>query len=361
MKSDGIERKPFSDENNAHMELHFTRTNGEADEAIDHLITLVGGINYPDIIRETILAALKAGQEKNRKADLKLMNATMKEMRFTAKVFGPYRDIKKVTVFGSARTDSASPMYELARLFGERLAEAGFMVITGGGPGIMQAVHEGAGPDMSFGVNIRLPLEQQANPTCEGNPRSIFYKYFFNRKVAFLKESDAVALFPGGFGTLDEAMETLTLVQTGKRAPLPLLLIDEPGGTYWLRWLKFLQKQLLADGYISRTDFKLFERVDSIDEAVGRITRFYRRYHSLRYAGDRLIIRLTSEMNSRQLEEVKSRFSDLLLSDGDFFLSGPLPVESDEPEIAHLPRLVFSFNRRDFGRLRELIDLVNNE
>ncbi|MCP5045731.1 MAG: LOG family protein, partial [bacterium] len=215
------------------MELHFTRTNGPVDETVDGLMEIAGNIHRPEIVREMILAALKAGQEDDEKADLKLMNTTLKEMRFTAKIFGPYRAVKKVTVFGSARTQPGEVVYDMARRFGEKLAAAGYMVITGGGPGIMQAVNEGAGPENSFGVSIRLPFEQKSNPVLEGNPRNIMYKYFFNRKVAFLKEADAVALFPGGFGTLDEAMETLTLVQTGKRNPAPLILLDEPQGTYW--------------------------------------------------------------------------------------------------------------------------------
>jgi uncharacterized protein (TIGR00730 family) len=342
------------------MELHFTRTNGPADDAIDSLMELVEGVHHPEIIREMILAALKAGQEGEDRVDLKLMNTTLKEMRFTSKVFSPYRRVRKVTVFGSARTQPDEPVYEMARLFGRKLSEAGYMVITGGGPGIMQAVNEGAGSKHSFGVNIRLPFEQQSNPVLEGNPRNIIYKYFFNRKVAFLKEADAVALFPGGFGTLDEIMETLTLVQTGKRNPMPLILIDEPGGTYWSRWVTFFEKELLAQGYIGERDFKLFERVDAVDDALMRIENFYHRYHSLRYVGERLVIRLASDMDERRIGEIKNHFSDILTGQGDLFLSGPQPEEADEPEIGHLPRLVLDFNRQDFGRLRELIDVINS-
>ncbi len=341
------------------MELKFTRTDSPADEAIDRLMNLVGGIHHPEIVREMIVAALKAGQEDEERADLKLMNSTLKEMRFTSKVFGPYRNVRKVTVFGSARTEANEAAYEMARRFGRKLSETGYMVITGGGPGIMQAVNEGAGSEHSFGVNIRLPFEQKSNPVLEGNPRNINYKYFFNRKVAFLKEADAVALFPGGFGTLDEAMETLTLLQTGKRNPMPLILIDEPGGTYWSRWFRFFEKELLAQGYISATDFDIFERVESVDDAVTRIERFYFRYHSLRYVEGRLVIRLTSAMAQPKVRELKARFSEILTPKGDLFLSGPLPIESDEPEIAQLPRLIVDFNRQDFGRLRSLIDAIN--
>ena len=341
------------------MELHFTRTNGPVDEEIDRLIEMSGKICHPAIVREMILAALKAGQEIRERIDLKIMNATLKEMRFTSKVFNPYHGIRKVTVFGSARINPSEALYALARELGTKLVKAGYMVITGGGPGIMQAVNEGAGQKHSFGVNIRLPFEQKLNPIVDGNPRSVTYKYFFNRKVAFLKESDAVALFPGGFGTLDEAMETLTLVQTGKRAPLPVVLLDTPGGTYWSRWGDFLKRELDARGYIDSSDFDLFDQVDSVDDAVAIISRFYARYHSLRYVGEKLVIRLLAPLDEQNRDELKRTFSDILIPGGDLLLGGPLPAEEDEAELAHLPRLVLDFNRKDFARLRNLIDSLN--
>lgn len=341
-------------------DFYFKRTECDVDREIDKLIELAGEIEHPELIREMIIAALKAGKEKNDRAHLRLMNSTMKEMRFTGKIFGPYSDVRKVTVFGSARTKPDEPIYEMARRFGKKLAEAGYMVITGAGGGIMQAANEGAGPDKSFGVNILLPFEQKPNPVLEGNPRLITYKYFFNRKVAFLKEADAVALFPGGFGTQDEAMETLTLLQNGKHTPLPLVLIDEPGGTYWSRWLRFFKEELLSEGYISECDFKLFERVDSITAAVERINFFYKRYHSLRYIKNKLVIRVVSELDSSAIEELSERFSNILVPEGKIVLSGPLPEESDEPEIAHLPRLLVDFDLHDFGMLRTLIDEINS-
>jgi len=341
------------------MKLHFTRTNGLIDEAIDSLMKTAEGIHRPEYVREMIIAALKAGQEDDARADLKLMNTTLKEMRFTSKIFGPYRNVRKVTVFGSARTEPDEPVYSMARDFGRKLAESGYMVITGGGAGIMQAVNEGAGPEHSFGVNIRLPFEQKPNPVLEGNPRLITYKYFFNRKVAFLKEADAVALFPGGFGTLDEAMETLTLVQTGKRNPLPLVLIDEPGGTYWTNWIKFFEDELYAHGYISKTDLSLFDRVNSVTSAVKQINRFYSRYHSMRFVNGHLVFRLTSVLAPRHIEKLKEKFHDILVPQGNIVLSNPLPEEKDESEISHLPRLVVDFNRHDFGRLRSMIDAIN--
>jgi uncharacterized protein (TIGR00730 family) len=340
-------------------ELHFTRTNGAVDCSIDELMNQVGGVQHPEIVREMILAALKAGQENSGRADLKMMNASLKEMRFTAKVFSPYRSTRKVSIFGSARTRPKEPAYDMARALGQRLMEAGYMVITGAGGGIMQAVNEGAGSEHSFGVNIRLPFEQKANYILQGHPRNISYKYFFTRKVAFLREADAVVIFPGGFGSLDEAMETLTLVQTGKRNPLPLILLDVPGGTYWSNWIQFLERELLAPGYISPTDLDIFEKVERVEDAVAIIDRFYFRYHSLRYVGERLVIRLFSSLKPGRLKDLKYEFSGILRPDGDLVLSGPLPEEVDEPAIAHLPRLVMDFNRREFGGLKKFIDALN--
>lgn len=342
------------------MELSFKKDNGPVDKGIQGLIERAGSIRRPEIVREMILASLKAGQEDDGGVDLKLMNTSLKEMRFTSKAFSAYRDRKKVAVFGSARTRPDEPTYKMARLFGRRLSESGYMVITGGGSGIMQAVNEGAGPEYSFGVNIRLPFEQKPNPVIEGDIKSISYKYFFNRKVAFLKESDAIALFPGGFGTLDETTETLTLVQTGKRNPVPIVLLDEPGGAYWMRWIEFVTETLLEQDFISTSDLRLFERVDSVDDALQRINTFYSRYHSLRYIDNRLVIRLTSSIDQGKMEEFRIRFSDILRPDGEIYVSGPLPEEIDEPEVADLPRLIFDFKRKDFGRLRELIDAINS-
>ena len=329
------------------------------DQIIDNLIREAGGIGRPGIMRDLILTALKAGQEDEGQFDLKLMNTALKEMRYTAKVFGPYRHRQKVTVFGSARTAQNAPLYRMARQLVGELVTAGYMVITGGGPGIMQAVNEGAGPQNSFGVNIRLPFEQKPNPVLEGNPRTILYKYFFNRKVAFLKEAQAVVLFPGGFGTLDEAMETLTLVQTGKHDPIPLVLIDEPGGIYWDRWFAFLDRHLAEEGAIDPTDLGLFRRVDTTAAALEEIMRFYRRYHSIRYVGDQLVMRLTSGLDDSDVSELEKQFSDILVPEGHIIPSRPLLVEIEEKDAVDLPRLVIDFNRSSFGRLRDLIDVIN--
>ena len=341
------------------LELHFGPTNGPVDRAIEDLIDATGGIAHRAIVREMILSALKAGQENHGQADLKLMNTSLKEMRFTTKVFGAYRHKRKVTIFGSARTRPEEPAYRMAVELGRQLAAAGYMVITGGGPGIMQAANEGAGAEHSFGVNIRLPFEQKPNPVLQNNPRSITYKYFFNRKVAFVKEADAVALFPGGFGTLDEAMETLTLVQTGKRDPLPLVLVEPPGEGYWTGWRDFIDRQLLGPGRIGEEDLALFQIVTSAEEAVAVIERFYRRYHSLRYVNGQCVLRLTATLPADQIDDLERRFADLLTPGGHIRASEPLPEEANQTDIAHLPRLVIDFNRRGLGRLRQLIDRIN--
>jgi uncharacterized protein (TIGR00730 family) len=341
------------------MELHFTPTNGPADDAIDRLMTLVGGIRQPDLVRELILAALKAGQENDDKADLKLMNSSLKEMRFTAKIFGPYRHIRKVSVFGSARAGIDTPAYRMARDLGRRLADRGYMVITGGGPGIMQAVNEGAGPEHSFGINIRLPFEQKPNPVVEGNPRHINYKYFFNRKVAFLKEADAVVVFPGGFGTLDEGMETLTLSQTGKHTPLPIIMVDIPGSRYWQEWRRFLKNHLASEGFIRPDDLDLFDMTDNIPEVVQTIEAFYHRYHSMRYVDRQLVIRMHHRLSDQAMQRIQQGYRDLLLPGGTFRQGEALPQEADDPKVIHLPRLILDFNRIAFARLKSLIDFIN--
>jgi len=341
------------------MDLRFTSDNGAVDLAIKNLIELAGPIRHRPIVREMIIAALKAGQEDTQLADLKVMCSTLKEMRYTSKVFGAYRGVRKVTVFGSARTTPDHPLYRMAREFGRQLAEAGFMVITGGGPGIMQAANEGAGPEKSFGVGIRLPFEQKSNPVLNGSPRDITYKYFFNRKVAFIKEACAVALFPGGFGTLDEAMETLTLLQTGKRYPLPVVLIDRPGDRYWSGGRWFMEDQLASAGYIGPVDGAFFHHAHAVDDAVAFINGFYRRFHSLRFVGGKTVIRMATGLSEPDVDRLQEKFADILMEGGGFCRAGPLPKECDEPELAHLPRLGVDFNKRDFARLRQLIDAIN--
>lgn len=340
------------------MKLDFERNNGEIDQIIDELLRRTEA-NEPDMIRQMILTALKAGQESSYPADLKLMLTTMKEMRYTNKIFAPYRDRKKVTIFGSARTGPDEKIYHKCVEFSRLLVESNYMAITGGGPGIMQAGNEGAGADNSFAVNIRLPFEQDTNPVMMESDKSITYKYFFTRKVAFLKEAHAVALFPGGFGTLDEAMEIMTLVQTGKNPPIPLVMIDDEKG-YWEDWFNFTRDSLLKRGLISGEDFSLFSITTDPVEAVQFINDFYRNYHSLRFVGDRLVIRLNKPLDSGHLKTLNSEFSEIIRPGGCLQLSGPLPEEKDQPDLISLPRLTLDFNRRSYGLLKAFIRRINS-
>lgn len=341
------------------MELHFDRINGEIDVLIDELMARVG-VHHPEMIRQMILGALKSGQENDYLADQKLMRTTLKEMRFTNKIFAPYRGRKKVSVFGSARTTPEEPIYQKCVEFCRMLAERNYMVITGGGPGIMLAGNQGAGAENSFAVNIDLPFEQDMNPVMKGSDKVINYKYFFNRKVAFLKEADAVVLFPGGFGTLDEGMEIMTLIQTGKNPPIPLIMIDDDGGGYWDKFLAFVRDPLLKRGLISGEDFSLFSITSDPAEAVDMIDNFYRNYHSMRFVRDKLVIRLNQPLDSEQLKILRDEFSEIITPGGSLQLSSALPEEADQPDLSMLPRLTLEFNRRSYGLLKAFIRRINS-
>jgi uncharacterized protein (TIGR00730 family) len=341
------------------MELHFDRSNGEIDRLIDELMARVG-VHHSEMIRQMILGALKSGQENDYLADQKLMRTTMKEMRFTNKVFAPYRDRRKVSVFGSARTAPEEPIYQKCVEFCRMLAERNYMVITGGGPGIMLAGNQGAGADNSFAVNIDLPFEQDMNPVMKGSDKVINYKYFFNRKVAFVKEADAVVLFPGGFGTLDEGMEVMTLIQTGKNPPIPLIMIDDDEGGYWDKFLDFVRDPLLKRGLISGEDFSLFSITRDPAEAVALIDNFYRNYHSMRFVKNKLVIRLNRPLDSEHLRVLRDEFSEIITPGGSLQLTSALPEEADQPDLDKLPRLTMEFNRRSYGLLKAFIRRINS-
>jgi len=294
------------------------------------------------------------------RADLKLLSRTLRELRYAFRIFDGLRDDPRVTVFGSARVPPDSPSFRQAEKFGREMARLGWYVVTGAGEGIMKAAHLGAGRERSIGVNILLPFEQPDNPVMAGNPRLIHTKYFFTRKLLFLKESGGIALFPGGFGTMDEAFETLTLLQTGKTHLFPLVLVEEPGGDYWASWRRSLEENILRRELISPDDLSLFRITDNVEEAVGEIAGFYRNYHSSRYVGDELVIRNRKPLSPDGLEALNTGFADLLVG-GSFRPSGPLPEEADDPELAHLPRIVFRFNSKSFGRLRRMIDFLNRQ
>ncbi|CAH2030066.1 LOG family protein [Trichlorobacter ammonificans] len=340
------------------MELSFSHTNEEVDRLIDRLINATEGIKRPELIRELIISSLKIGQENDYLPDLKMINRTLREMRYTTRVFGPYRNRKKVTIFGSARTKPEEPIYQKCIRFSRLLAAQGWMTITGGGPGIMQAGNEGSGAENTFAVNIRLPFEQKPNPFMDKNPRLITYKYFFNRKVAFVKEADAVAVFPGGFGTLDEAMEVFTLVQTGKTSPKPLVLVDDEEG-FWEQFFDFVKEQLLIKGLISGEDFSIFTITKDEQEAAAVIETFYKNYHSVRFHDELAIIRLNRPLAPEQVHTLEEEFPELLQEGGHISCCGPVEVEADEPELAQLPRLVFPFNRFHYGLLIAFINRIN--
>jgi uncharacterized protein (TIGR00730 family) len=340
------------------MELNFRRTNNEIDRVIDTIMKKAGGVHHHELVREMIISALKAGQETSYLADMKMLNNTMKEMRYTNKVFAPYRRRKKVTIFGSARTQPSEPIYLKCVDFSRRLADIGYMIITGGGGGIMQAGNEGAGSENSFAVNIRLPFEQAPNSVMLKNPRLITYKYFFNRKVAFVKEADAIAVFPGGFGTLDEAMEVFTLIQTGKTNPMPLVLIDDESG-YWEQWFEFVKRRMLGMGLISAEDFSIFTVTRSAEEAVRVIDEFYSNYHSLRFLEKQLIVRLNKELSGDDILQLTNEFPEIRRPGTAIVRTRPLPEEVDEPDLLALPRISLNFDHQHYGLLMAFIRRIN--
>lgn len=316
--------------------------------------------DHQELIDEIKETADKLSRDQATRGDLKLLSRALKELRYAFKVFKPFRLRRKVTVFGSARTKPEQGAYVAAADFGRKMAHEDWMVVTGGGGGIMEAAHVGAEKPMSIGINIMLPFEQDANYIISQDEKLINLKYFFTRKLLFVKEVHAIALFPGGFGTQDEGFETLTLVQTGKRDLMPIVCVDEPGGTYWRNWYDFVSKELLQRKLISAEDLSLFRVTDDIDDAVEEIMRFYSIYHSMRYVRRRLVFRLNRQPTPELLERLNDEFADIL-EQGRFETSAALPLESDEQHLQHLPRLVFQFNRRDMGRLRQLVDVINSD
>lgn len=330
-------------------------TEPEPPEVAGPAAAMPGVEEFVTQIKET---ADKLIRDKAGRGDAKLLATALKELRYCFKVFAAYRGRRKVTVFGSARTKPDHPAYRAAEEFGRRMAAEGWMALTGAGHGIMEAGHAGAGRENSFGLNILLPFEQSANPVVHGDPKLMTLRYFFTRKLMFIKESDAVVLFPGGFGTHDEAFEALTLVQTGKSHIFPIVMVDEPGGTYWAEWRQFIERALLDRGYISPADRHLFRVTDSVEEAVREVTGFYRVYHSMRYVKGHLVLRLRRPIPDGLLGEIRWSFADILAG-GTFEQTDALPEESNEPNLAALPRLRFRFARHAIGRLRQLIDAIN--
>jgi hypothetical protein len=314
-----------------------------------------------ELAREMVATALKLLRDEANLGDFKLLNASVRELRYAFNVFQQYRGVRKVSIFGSARTPATDAAYRTAQEFARRIAERGFMVITGAGGGIMHAAQEGAGRERSFGVNIRLPFEQEPNPFIKDDPKLVTFRYFFTRKVMFVKEADAVVLCPGGFGTMDEAYESLTLLQTGKSQPMPIVFLDAPRGTYWKTWQRYVQDHLVRRRLVSPHDLSLFKVTTSVTEAVEEVTGFYRLYHSSRFVGDRFVIRLLRPVDRVHVDRWAKDFVDLLGTDG-IETSGPLAEErTQEPELDALPRLVVRIDPGSAGRLREFIDRINRE
>ena len=340
------------------MGKHYNLEQGTIDDHIMNLIKICGGSPHADLIKEVIITALKLMDGKINRGDIKILNASLRELRYAFKLFADYRHVRKVTVFGSARTRENDPAYHQVVNFARKITQHDFMVITGAGDGIMKGAQEGAGRHKSFGVNIQLPFEQSPNVYIENDPKLVTFKYFFARKLVFMKETDAIVLFQGGFGTLDEGFEALTLMQTGKGDIMPMVLVDVPGGDYWKAWRRYIESHVLKRGLISPEDTSFLKVTDKVDEVVEEIVNFYRNYHSYRYVRDRLIIRLQHPVSDEVLEKLNANFGDILVK-GSIVRSSVLPEESNEPELAHLSRLALYFNRKNFGRLRQLIDATN--
>ncbi len=331
----------------------------ELRRRVQELIKFKGGGHNEEAVADIIENALKILADIKDTGDVRVIQTAVRELRYAYRLFAPYSHIRKVTIFGSARTAPNKQEYQQAVEFGKKIVKAGFMVITGAGPGIMQAGHEGAGPENSFGANIRLPWEQGANPVIAQDKKLVTFKYFFTRKLTFIRHSDAIVLFPGGFGTMDEGYEAITLMQTGKSQLMPLVLVDKPGGTYWKTWDKHVREHLLRDALISPDDLDLYHITDSADEAVKVITRFYRNFHSTRFVKDLFIIRLKHAPTDTALEALNEDFADINIG-APIKRIEPTPEEREDNDCLELQRIAFGFNRRDYGRLRQMVDVLNS-
>ena len=332
----------------------------QSEEANRQLDTLLAGLGvHPETSQyyaQMLTTVLKLFEDGADVGDLKIANSALKELRYAFKVFKPYRMIPKVTVFGSARTSVDHPFTLQARALSRRMVEAGWMVITGAGSGVMGGAQAGAGREQSFGLNIRLPFEQEANPWIAEDSKLVTFKYFFTRKLFLLKESAAACFLPGGFGTFDEAFEVLTLIQTGKTSMIPIVLLDVPGGRYWTSWDAYVREQMSGQHLISPEDIHLYRVTESVEEAAREILNFYRLFHSHRFVGEELVLRLRQPLAPEALAALQHQFRDIL---GGPIRSVPGPLPAEEDELPGLPRLVLPFNRMSYGRLRQLIDVLN--
>ncbi|MEM6258706.1 MAG: LOG family protein [Planctomycetota bacterium] len=309
------------------------------------------------ILRELMHTTTKLADDDADVGELKLLSRSLKELRYALKVFHPYKDIRKISIFGSARTPIDHPDYIAAAAFAKDMATRGWMVITGAGDGIMRAGHDGAERDKSFGVSINLPFETSANDIIAGDSKLITFRYFFTRKLMFMWTSSAVALFPGGFGTQDEGFEALTLIQTGKAPLLPIVCVDAPGGDYWKHWDNYVRKSLLEKGWISKDDLNLYKLFDDTAAAAEHVRHFYRNYHSSRFVRDTQVLRIHRPLTEKQIDQLNEEFA-VLVKDGKITQTGPLKEERGE--LPGLTRLQWTSTKRDYGTLRGLIDTVND-
>jgi uncharacterized protein (TIGR00730 family) len=329
----------------------------ELDAAIGELVEKAGAENS-DLVFELVVSAVRMARDHADRGDLKIANAALKEMRYAFHVFAPYRSERKLAIFGSARTQPDSPLYEQTRRLALAMAAHDWMVITGAGPGIMEAGLEGAGPDNAFGVSIRLPFEAATSQFISGDPKLINFRYFFTRKLEFVKESHGFVLLPGGFGTMDETFELLTLVQTGKTEPAPIVLLDVPGGTFWASWRDFVERELVANGYIGKHDLNLMSITDDVEQTVDEVIGFYTNYHSQRYVEGVLVLRLLRAPDDAELEALNHEFADIVVR-GRIERIEATAAERAEDDHVDLERIAFRFDRHNYARLRELIDRLN--
>ena len=328
------------------------------DQAIDEFAQAHLPGENQDLLKEMMVNLCRLARDPADRGDVKILHKALAELRYAFKVFAPYQDVRKISIFGSSRTPEDHPDYRTAVDFARLMREAGWMVITGAGDGIMKAGHDGAGVDASFGVAIRLPFEQKTNLIIADDVKLVNFRYFFTRKLMFLKEASAIALFPGGFGTQDEGFEALTLIQTGKSELTPLVLVEQPGGTYWLQWRAYVKSELLSAGMISPEDMNLFCITDDVEVAAREVVQFYRVYHSMRYVGDELVLRLQRPLSATTVERLNDEYAALLTT-GRIEQCKALPQEYGEH--ADMPRLKLQFDRRSIGVLRRMVNVINKE
>jgi len=331
----------------------------ELDKRIEELSRKYCEHENRDLLNQILITSMKLALESHNRADLKLVNVSFKQLRYALKIFSNFRDVRKVAMFGSSRTDEHDPEYRCAEEFARKIVKHGFHVITGAGGGIMEAGNKGAGPEYSFGVNIKLPFEQVANKYVTDKSKLINFKHFFVRKLFFIKESDATVLFPGGFGTLYEGLENFTLFQTGKSAPRPIVLMQTKENKYWDEWFSFVRKALVKNKYISRDDLHLFFKTDDTDKAVAHIVKYYKNYHSIRYVKKTTVFRLNRELPVKFLNEVGKEFKDILKDGNIEPCRDMIPEELRKGEYLNLPRIMMRFNKKDYGRLNQLIYRLN--